>query len=75
MIGGRGTGCVCRSEDNLVQSVLSFNIYVSSGVELKTPGLHSKCLSPEPSCWPSKKLPGYWLWFWHKHGLSEKMEL
>lgn len=75
MIGGRGTGCVWRSEVNFVESVLSFNVYVGSGIGLRLLGLLSKCLSAEPSCWPSKKLPGCWVWFWHKHELSEKMEL
>lgn len=61
-----------RLEDNFVESVLSFNIHVGSGIELRLPGLCSQVsLSAELSCWPSKKLPG-WFGFWQKQGLSEK---
>lgn len=44
MIGRRGTGCVWRLEDNFVESVVSFNIYMGSEIELRLPDLCSKCL-------------------------------
>lgn len=43
MIGGRGAGCAWRSEDTFVESILSFNLYVGSGIYLRLPGLQSKC--------------------------------
>lgn len=61
IIGGGGgdcaTACVERSEENIVESVLSFHLYVGSG-ESNSGHQASMAVSAVPPCWSSTPAPG-----------------